>query len=459
MLGSLTHRVIAIIVITVATLLSAAGVAAYRYVSEDARSEFDQAQTLAADQFQIALTPLAWNLDYPQIRRLMESRLSDPHLRIAEVDLGTQRLLLAKHPNDDKLHELTEIGTPPYPVITRKLLYEGQVLGSAKLYVSHDALDKKLAQARLYMGLFILLVTLVLSLSLYLLLRRLVVNPLKQVERYADGISRGEPVHQTLSELAFLDELESLKASVDRMVHELRQRNVALQHSTERFERVIRLFPLPIMLHAGDGRMIYLNDRFTEVFGYTVDDIPFTRDWLHKAYPDPDYRHELVTAWLSERQAAMHHGDSYPITLRICTVTCANGQTRSAEIGGIISRELSIIMLADVTERIKAEQELARYREHLEELVDTRTRELAATYRQLEETQFAMTHAGIAIQWIDAESGQLLYVNDRACALYGYPRETLLSMKAGDLLTAFEPDGLSLLTQQLQHLGRATVES
>ena len=458
MLGSLTHRVIAIIVVTVSTLLSLAGVTAYRYVSEQARADFDQAQALAADQFQIALTPLAWNLDYLQIRRLMESHLSDPHLRIAEVDLGTQRLILGKE-NGETLRELSEIQHQDYPVVTRTLIHEGELLGTARLYISTASLDEKLARARLYMMIFIVLVALVLSLSLYLLIRRLVVGPLKLVERYADEISRGEPVPLALNQLAFLGELESLKASVDRMVRELGQRNTALQHSTERFERVIRLFPQPIMLHASDGRMIYLNDRFTEVFGYTLDDLPFTRDWLSRAYPDADYRSELLKAWRSDRKAAPNHGDSCPITLRVCEVSCANGETRSAEIGGIISKDLSIIMLADVTERMRAEQELARHREHLEELVNTRTRELATTYRQLEETQFAMTHAGIAIQWIDAVSGRLLYVNDRACALYGYSREILLAMTAGELMPEFESDGLSLLQQQLRQLGRTTVES
>jgi PAS domain-containing protein len=35
--------------------------------------------------------------------------------------------------------------------------------------------------------------------------------------------------------------------------------------------------------------IILINQRFVDVFGYTVDDVPTLNDWWLNAYPDPHY--------------------------------------------------------------------------------------------------------------------------------------------------------------------------
>ena len=37
-----------------------------------------------------------------------------------------------------------------------------------------------------------------------------------------------------------------------------------------------------------EGRCLYLNPEFSRVTGYTSADLPTVRDWLERAYPDPD---------------------------------------------------------------------------------------------------------------------------------------------------------------------------
>ncbi|MFZ5482883.1 MAG: response regulator [Pseudomonadota bacterium] len=103
--------------------------------------------------------------------------------------------------------------------------------------------------------------------------------------------------------------------------------------------------------------------------------------------------------------------------------------------------------------------ELAGYRGHLEDLVAERTRELERTYRRLEDTEFAMNHAGISIQWIDRDSGRLSYVNTRACEMYGYRPEALTGMPASRLAPEFSPDNLATLLPSIQGGGMARVES
>jgi two-component system sensor histidine kinase/response regulator len=67
--------------------------------------------------------------------------------------------------------------------------------------------------------------------------------------------------------------------------------------SEERFRRLLNLAPLPLALVADDGRVLTLNARFQEVFGYTLEDLPSADAWFARAYPDPALRERARTTW------------------------------------------------------------------------------------------------------------------------------------------------------------------
>jgi PAS domain S-box-containing protein len=54
----------------------------------------------------------------------------------------------------------------------------------------------------------------------------------------------------------------------------LRRAEQALRHSEEQFREMAEISPFPIAIIDGAGRYRYLNRRFTDVFGYTLDDVP-----------------------------------------------------------------------------------------------------------------------------------------------------------------------------------------
>ncbi len=126
----------------------------------------------------------------------------------------------------------------------------------------------------------------------------------------------------------------------------------------------------------------------------------------------------------------------------------------------------------DVTKQRRDAQELERYRQHLEQLVDERTDELRMVNRQLLDTHDAMDRAGIGIHWVDGESGRLLYVNDYAAKLLDYTPAEMLerciwdidpNFPASDFRRAadhlFASDTFHLQTQQRRRDGsRVPVE-
>ena len=450
--------VTALIVGTVSLLMGLFGVLGYRYYSERQWHDFNRSQEVGADQFQISVSPAVWSLNFPMVTKLMESPLRDPSVQGLVVKLDDRVMVMARQPDGAIGLQDNAFDTTGLVARWRTLDYEGQTLGEVQIFASTRLVEQELRSALIFISGLVILVAITLSLALFFSLRSLVLRPLKLLERYANQIARGEPVlSDSLQSLSFRGEMEGLKRSIDVMVREMEARNDELAQSTYRFERVIRLFPSPIALFDQTGKSLYVNDRFVECFGYTLDDVPTMQAWAELAFPDEAYRHGAISTWQQGRDFAA--GNERFVRPAVYEASCKDSSVKSIEVCGILASDVNIAVLNDVTERIRAEQELERYREHLEELVSSRTRELEQTYRRLEETEFAMNHAGISIQWIDAADGHLLYVNERACELYGYPREKLLSMDATELTTDFSAAALAEQVPRLEEQGQIRIES
>ncbi len=61
----------------------------------------------------------------------------------------------------------------------------------------------------------------------------------------------------------------------------------------EPFRRAVLDVPLPIMIHAEDGEVLSVNRTWSEITGYSPEEIPTIADWTQKAYGE---RTELVKA-------------------------------------------------------------------------------------------------------------------------------------------------------------------
>jgi PAS domain S-box-containing protein len=87
----------------------------------------------------------------------------------------------------------------------------------------------------------------------------------------------------------------------------------------------------------------------------------------------------------------------------------------------------------DITEAKEAQDELARYRSRLEQLVQARTADLQAANNKLQDTQFAMERMGIGIHWVDVLTGRFLYVNRYAATMLGLSVPQMLQMSVPDI--------------------------
>ncbi len=111
-----------------------------------------------------------------------------------------------------------------------------------------------------------------------------------------------------------------------------------------------------------DGTFEYINPRFRELFGYDLDDIPNGKTWFRKAYPDPTYRHHVISTWTDDL-AGFKSGGKRPRTF---TVTCKDG---TEKIINFIPVQLetgeNLMACEDITELKRAEEEKAVLQEQL----------------------------------------------------------------------------------------------
>ena len=92
-----------------------------------------------------------------------------------------------------------------------------------------------------------------------------------------------------------------------------------------------------------------MNDKFTELFGYTVDDVPDVAHWWPLAYPDEAHRQAVRTEWQARVEKAIRNlTDIEPME---ATVRCKDGSTRHIEAHLACLGDTNLVTLIDLTER------------------------------------------------------------------------------------------------------------
>jgi len=138
-------------------------------------------------------------------------------------------------------------------------------------------------------------------------------------------------------------------------VTERKRAEKALKESEERFRSLFKNAPLPLAYVSLDGRVIEVNDRFSQALGYSRNDIPTIDHWWRLAYPDPEYRDQLRSRWRTVIDEVLTTGSEVePGEFR---VTCKDGTVRTMIIGANLIGDSIIVSIFDITDRKLEEEE------------------------------------------------------------------------------------------------------
>jgi len=154
---------------------------------------------------------------------------------------------------------------------------------------------------------------------------------------------------------------------LDIDIEELKKAQEAMRRSEARFRSLFAMAPVPLASASRDGRILMVNDRFTQILGYTLADLPTLEQWWLLAYPDPQYRHEVRQHWQTVAQQALH-GEFGMISGEF-RVTCKDGIERIMLIGAASIGEVLHVSFFDITEHKRAEEVLDRERTNLRAIV------------------------------------------------------------------------------------------
>jgi PAS domain S-box-containing protein len=162
----------------------------------------------------------------------------------------------------------------------------------------------------------------------------------------------------------------------------------ALQESEKRFARAIYDSPFPIAIHAQDGRMVTINNIWTEITGYSRDEVPTIAAWTEKAFGE---KKAIAKAGIDRLYSIDHKvtdGENF--------IKTRNGETRIWEFSSVPlgkdSRGMKLVMSTaiDITERKKTETALKESQtrlqlltESLEEKVIERTAQVRELTKEL----------------------------------------------------------------------------
>jgi PAS domain S-box-containing protein len=167
---------------------------------------------------------------------------------------------------------------------------------------------------------------------------------------------------------------------IERDVRQQHIANLALQESESRFRAIADHIPVGVgvsSLADDTGPILYTNNKFVEMFGYSLTEVPSVAAWMLRAYPDEVYRHQVLEWWTADVQQG-HTDPAVDAVTREYAITCRDGSEKIVEITFSVAGDRLYAIFNDVTQR-------QRYAKELEARVVERTRELAEANERLTE--------------------------------------------------------------------------
>jgi PAS domain S-box-containing protein len=150
-----------------------------------------------------------------------------------------------------------------------------------------------------------------------------------------------------------------------------------LKNSEKKLRAVLDSTPFPVALvDMEDDKINFWSKSAQTLFGHTA---PTAAEWYKMAYPDEEYRKEVVERWKPALENVKKIG--IPANTGEYNITCKNGSIRICELYATFLTENLIVTFNDITERKKAE----------EELNDTMTK-LFLSNKELEQFAYVASH-------------------------------------------------------------------
>ncbi|KAB2839805.1 MAG: PAS domain S-box protein, partial [Burkholderiales bacterium] len=220
-------------------------------------------------------------------------------------------------------------------------------------------------------------------------LRRRVVRPLQVLARATQAFASGHREERVAVRAG--DEVGELSESFNRMADAIAQQMGELESThldLRKLSSAIEYSPASVIITDAEGRIEYVNPRFTLFTGYASDEVIGRKTSMLQSGKTERAVYQGLWrtissggAWRGRLLNRRKSGDVYWEDTWIAPIR---------NDAGCITHYVAV--KEDVTERVRFDEERARLQEELERRVESRTRELSATVRELETFSYSVSH-------------------------------------------------------------------
>jgi PAS domain S-box-containing protein len=228
---------------------------------------------------------------------------------------------------------------------------------------------------------------------------------------------------------ALLQGLESRRLSAERL----------RQASEEQIRLAVTEAPVPMVVH-DESQILHMSRGWTETSGYSIEDTPTITAWAAKAQGDTKFEVKAYVAKLTTAVKTLYGGESPILTKSGERRTWDFSTTPLSRVGA--EGRTYLTLGVDVTDRNRAEADLRRINEDLEQRIVERTQAvtqandvLQRQSGQLKEQAalLDLVREGIIVRDL---YGTIIYWSVGATEMYGFSREQALGQVSHKLLRA-----------------------
>jgi signal transduction histidine kinase/DNA-binding response OmpR family regulator/HPt (histidine-containing phosphotransfer) domain-containing protein/HAMP domain-containing protein len=351
------------------------------------RLQMDLANT--SDQMATSLSNPMWNFDQNQIGRILDTVME--RAVVQEVILTSQHApweTLARFRGPDWTARSVpavpeKAAAPAHRVIgaERAVVYAGETIGWIRLVYTTRFLEAERHALLKHQLLSLVSLDLLLIASLSLLLWRLILQPLQEIQRLAEKVSSGTMEEVNAPTRVYPGELASMQDSLVQTFGLLKERFRSLQLSEERLRVVLESTTDLIWSVDQDLLLLSYNATFADFFRRTHHQDPSLGAAADHPLPEDD-AHPWAAMYLRVFGSGpfieeYHHPDGGILELLFNPII-RDGQVVGASVFG-----------KDISKRRRVEDELEIYRHHLEDVVAQRTGELETARKAAESASTA----------------------------------------------------------------------